>query len=531
MTTRSLQGWVARQAARAPDATAVVLDRERTSYEALERRARRLAGVLREVGCRPGDRVCLFVPKSPQAIAAMLASLKAGAAYVPIDLGSPAARVARIVATCQPRCIVATEEAAPLLRAVLAMGAAPPSARIGWLCGQGRHDAAFGPEDIELAPEATGDGSAGGDAAHILFTSGSTGQPKGVVITHDNVLAFLRFAAAHFGIGPDDRLSGHSPLCFDLSTFDIYGALTAGAELHLVPPRLNLLAPRLAEFIRDSALTQWFSVPSALAYLTRFDAVAEGDFPSLRRVLWCGDVLPTPILRHLMRCLPHARFTNLYGPTEATIASSYHTVEACPASDCEPIPIGRACDGERLLVLDDDLRSSPPGAVGHLYIAGAGLSPGYYGDPDKTRAAFVEITAADGSPDRIYRTGDLARRDEAGLIWFVGRADTQIKGRGYRIELGEIEAAASAVDAVGECAVVALASEGFEGATICLAYAPRPGVELAPTQLRTDLSRLLPPYMLPSRWAKLPDLPKNAHGKIDRTALRERFSDHAPSTP
>jgi amino acid adenylation domain-containing protein len=531
MSFRSLQHQVALQAERAPEATAIVLGRERMSYGALRSYARRLARVLGAAGCRPGDRVCLFLPKAPQAIGAMLATLEVGAAYVPIDLGNPAARVARIVATCEPRCILASDEAEPLLREVLAAGAAPASVRLGWISGQAPADAAFGPKDIERASEARGGGSSGGDTAHILFTSGSTGQPKGVVITHDNVLAFVRFAIRQFGLGPDDRLSGHSPLCFDLSTFDIYGALTAGAELHLVPPALNLLAHKLAEFIRQSELTQWFSVPSALTYLARFEAVAHGDFPSLRRLLWCGDVLPTPVLGQLMRRLPHARFTNLYGPTEATIASSHYTVEAAPASDREPIPIGRACDGERLLVLDGDLQATPPGEVGQLYIAGAGLSPGYYRDPDKTQAAFVELERADKTVDRIYRTGDLARVDEAGLVWFVGRADTQIKSRGYRIELGEIEAAASAVEAVGECAVVALASDGFEGATICLAYTPRPGAELAHAELRTILSQHLPTYMLPTRWAKLEALPKNAHGKIDRPALKERFSEDAASPP
>ena len=531
MSSPSLHSAVAEQAARAPDATAIVLGHERMSYGALERYAGCLAAVLRAVGCAPGDRVCLFLPKSPRAIGAMLASLKAGAAYVPLDLGNPAARVARVVATAQPRCILATEDAEPLLREVLARGAAPPTVRIGWLSSPAPDDAAFGPSDIERAPTVEGDEAGGDDPAHILFTSGSTGQPKGVVITHDNVLSFVRFAVDHFGIGPGDRLSGHSPLCFDLSTFDIFGALTAGAELHLVPPELNLLAHELAAFIRDSRLTQWFSVPSALAYLARFDAVGEGDFPALRRLLWCGDVLPTPVLGYLMRRLPHARFTNLYGPTEATIASSHHTIATCPSSDREPIPIGRACDGERLLVLDEDLRPTPEGEVGALYIAGAGLSPGYYRDPERTRAAFVELEGGDGSRERVYRTGDLARLDGEGLVWFVGRADTQIKSRGYRIELGEIEAAANSVPAVGECAAVALASDGFEGATICLAYSASPGVELAPTELRAALAGLLPSYMLPTRWAKLEALPKNVHGKIDRPALKERFSKHAASPP
>ncbi len=164
------------------------------------------------------------------------------------------------------------------------------------------------------------------------------------MITHANVVAFLDWAIPHFGIGPDDRLSGHPPLHFDLSTFDIYGALTSGAQLHLVPPALNLPPRGIARFIDEQRLTQWFSVPSLLTYMAKFDAVPAGGFPTLRRVLSCGDVLPVPVLEHWAERLPHVTFTNLYGPTEATIASSFHTIGAPTAGEANAVPIGRACE-------------------------------------------------------------------------------------------------------------------------------------------------------------------------------------------
>jgi acyl-coenzyme A synthetase/AMP-(fatty) acid ligase len=272
-------------------------------------------------------------------------------------------------------------------------------------------------------------------------------------------------------------------------------------------------------FIREAALTQWFSVPSLLTYLVKFDTVRANDFPSLRRLLWCGEVLPTPVLRALMSRLPHVTFTNLYGPTEATVASSYYTVPACPPSDDTPIPIGTACTGEELRVLDRDLRPVAAGDLGELYIAGVGLSAGYWQDPEKTAAAFV--TAADGV--RLYRTGDLARRGPDGLVYFIGRVDSQIKSRGYRIELGEIEAALHHLPEIREAAVVAIDSGGFEGATICCAYAPAPGEPVTPVTLRRTLATMLPAYMLPARWRRLERLPKNANGKIDRPALRAAF--------
>ena len=168
------------------------------------------------------------------------------------------------------------------------------------------------------------------DAAYILFTSGSTGTPKGVVITHHNVSEFVAWANGHFGVADDDRQSAHSPLHFDLSVYDLFGTLAAGAELHLVPPEVNLLPNKVTQFIRDHQLTQWFSVPSVLNAIASRDVLREGDFPALRRLLWCGEVLPTPTLIYWMERLPHVRFTNLYGPTETTIASSFYTVPSTP---------------------------------------------------------------------------------------------------------------------------------------------------------------------------------------------------------
>jgi non-ribosomal peptide synthetase component F len=319
-----------------------------------------------------------------------------------------------------------------------------------------------------------------------------------------------------------DRVSGHSPLHFDLSTFDIYGTLSVGAQLHMAPPSANLLPTQLAEFIRASKLTQWFSVPAALTYMARFGAVQDGDFPALRRLLWCGEVLPTPTLIHWMRRLPHVQFTNLYGPTEATIASSYYTVPACPRGDRDPIPIGTACDGEELLVLDETLRLSRPGEIGDLYIGGAGLSPGYWRNREATRAAFVpDPRAADGG-GRIYRTGDLGRVGPDGLCYFNGRADSQVKSRGYRIELGEIETALNAVPGVQECAVVAISSSGFETTVICGAYVAGTA-DVNPAWLREQLRRLVPDYMVPMRWKAFDRLPKNVNGKIDRRMLKELF--------
>jgi amino acid adenylation domain-containing protein len=532
--TYLLQEYVARQAEARPDAVALVMGDERLTYGELEASSNRLARLLREAGCKRGDRVCLFVPKCPDAIVAELATLKADCAYVPIDTATPAPRVELIVESAEPALILASAPAARLLDDVLATQGR--SVTVGSLdedAVSGEHfESAFTAADQAaqdagpLAWENTAD-----DAAHILFTSGSTGTPKGVVIKHANVVTFVEWAADYFGTKAGDRVSGHPPLHFDLSTFDIYATFLAGAELHLVPAAANLVPHKLAELIRESELTQWFAVPSTFTFMAKFGVVQPGAFPSLERVLWCGEVLPTPILMEWMRAVPQATFTNLYGPTEATIASSYYTMPTIPASETEPVPIGVPCAGEELLVLDEHLQPVPEGEIGDLFIAGVGLSPGYWRDEEKTAAAFLPDPRAPGSDERIYRTGDLAKVLDDGLVYFLGRADSQIKHRGYRIELGEIETALGAMDELAEVAVVGVDTGGFEGTAICCAYAPADGQDVEPVRLGEQLRKVLPPYMVPGRWLALDVLPKNVNGKIDRRGLRELFEQGADEKP
>jgi amino acid adenylation domain-containing protein len=521
-----LHDQLARQAEMRPEACAIVFQGRQTTYGELDGAANRLARALRAAGCRRGDRIALLLPKSPEALIGMFGALKADCVYVPLDTSSPAARLAKILKSCESRCVLACNSTAGLLEGIGREGGLADFTRVGWMdSAGGRQEAAnsaFSWDDVQHCSSAPVESlSHDSDTAHILFTSGSTGFPKGVVITHANVTAFLDWAVPYFGIQPTDRVSCHPPLHFDLSTFDIHGGVRAGAQIYLVPPELNLLPHRLAAFIRDSELTQWFSVPSILNHMAKSDAVRQNDFPALRRLLWCGEKFPTPGLIHWMQRLPGVSFTNLYGPTEATIASSYYRVPECPESETAEVPIGDACAGEQLLVLDEHLKPAARGEIGDLYIAGAGLSPGYWLDPEKTEKVFLKNPS--DPTGRIYKTGDLARVGSDGLIYLVGRSDTQIKSRGYRIELGEVEAAVHAAQGLREAAVVAVDGGGFEGAVICCAYVPLPGREITPLVLKKELSRALPGYMLPARWMALDQLPKNGNGKTDRPWLREQF--------
>jgi amino acid adenylation domain-containing protein len=519
MPDRLLQDFAARSAERSPEAAALVMDGERLSYAEVVDLSGRLAARMMASGVEPGDRVGLLVPKRPSAIVAMHAVLEAGGVYVPLDAESPPARLARIVESAEPRLILSVPEAAGRLDGLAAETALPPVWSVEDPIEGERVRGELARADLGVEAAAPGVRVRPEDPAHLLFTSGSTGLPKGVVITHSMVTSFVDWAVGYFGTKPGDRISGHPPLHFDLSTFDIYGTFAAGAELHLVPPSMSVDPRSLAKLIREQELTQWFSVPSVLTYMAKFDAVEQGDFPQLERLLWCGEVLPTPILAHWMRRLPHATFTNLYGPTEATIASSYFTMPGVPEDESVPVPIGVACGGEELLVLDESMAAVPVEEIGDLYIGGVGLSPGYWRDEEKTAAAFVpDPRDADA---RIYKTGDLARLGEDGQFHFLGRADSQIKSRGYRIELGEIESALNPIDGIRECAVVGVEVAGFEGISICAAYVT--DADLEPPALRKQLTEAVPSYMLPARWLRLATLPKNQNGKIDRPQLRTQF--------
>lgn len=514
---------VSAQVQRCPDGRAIV-DGVSITYGELQSKSNQIANALIACGLQEGDRVCMLLPKSINAIVNLLGILKAGGTYVPLDIHSPPARLVRMLRTCGPSWLIAHPTSFCVVSQCLA--------EIGEACMPNLYWAGDAPEafgrqltlsqadidrsDTEEPPTRV----AANGLALIMFTSGSTGEPKGVPIKHEDLLQLFSWVVKHFRLNSEDRISCNAPLHFDSSLWDIFGALCGGAELHVVPAQTNLLPSSIAEFIRTSQLTQWASVPSVLTAMASRAVFSHGDFPELRRLIWYGEVFPIGAVKYWMERLPHVEFTNFYGPTEVTLVSLYHTLRTVPSGNT-PVPIGMAVPGRRLAVLDSDDKPTDVDVIGNLCIGGDGLSPGYWRDADRTAVAYFEMPL--GSGDRWYRTGDLVRRDAAGVFHFHGRADRQIKARGYRIELDEIAVALEQLTGIEESAVVAIPSETFGGNRICVAYVVLPGVERRAEELRQELAQTLPSYMLPSRWLAMNALPRNHNGKIDQKALERRF--------
>jgi amino acid adenylation domain-containing protein len=516
-----LAAGVSEWARETPAATAVEdTDGRRLSYAELDDAARRLAFRLREMGVRRGDRVGLCLPKSLESVVCVLATLGAGAGYVPVDAEAPPERNRYIFRNCGTR-VICTDE--PRARA-LEGGEGPPAPLLTL-----PHVAGPGTPWLGAAPrlERESDGFSEDDVAYILYTSGSTGLPKGVTHTHRSAVSFVRWAAETVAPRAEDRFSSHAPFHFDLSILDLYVPLSVGAAVVLVGDALGKEPQGLAAFIAERRISVWYSVPSILALLAQYGRLERHDYARLRTVLFAGEVFPVKHLRALKRHWPGKEFLNLYGPTETNVCTFYSVPDVVEEDREAPYPIGKPCSNVEAVVLDDDLRPVPPGSEGMLYVHDSGpVMKGYWGDPERTAASFH----VDGQGRRWYRTGDVVEEGPDGDLIYRGRRDRMVKRRGYRIELGEIEAGLYRHPQVREAAVVAREVEGEVKITAFLTArgAERPSI----VALKQFCARQLPGYMNPDRFVFVPRLPRTSTDKVDyQGLLRALEAPPAPRPP
>ncbi len=467
------------------------------SFSRLDQYSNQLARHLKSKGVKRGDRVALMFMKiaSVDAIASILAILKCDAVYVPIGHNLPAARVAKILDDSGAKLLIyrlcPIEELKKQIK---------------------RQDLQFIKLDyddrLQIYQESTDPlpyANTSDDAAYIMYTSGSTGNPKGVMITHANIINATDWAVEEFGITSEDKMSQHPPLSFDLSTFDLYCAFKTGATLYPVSDNLSLFPGELIKFIEETGLTVWNSVPSVMVYLWNSGLIKPDRLPTLRKIFFNGEGFPARYLAEWMKTYPDKQFVNMYGPTETTVQCSFYRIPAPPTDLTKLVPIGKATGGMEIFAVD-----------GELYVGGKGVGLGYWHNPQKTAESFIEFPGK----GRVYKTGDLVSLRGDGNYEFIGRKDNQVKVRGNRIELGDVDAALYSLPYVNEAVAIAIPDIATDGNKLVVFVDLKDKKE--EQYIKEDLAKTIPNYMIPDE-VRFSKLPKTSTGKIDRPKLKNDY--------
>jgi amino acid adenylation domain-containing protein len=486
-----------RRADETPERPALICQDEQLSYGALERRANTVAAHLIAKGVRPGDRVIIALPPGCDRIACVLGTLVAGAVYVPVDKDQPDLRLAKIAAQCEP--------AAVLMDANTSCGWAENVPRI--VVGDGL------PSAQRVAPAARADD----DLAYIMFTSGTTGTPKGVAITHGAAWNTIADVNERWSVSAGDRALALSALTFDLSVYDVFGLLGAGGAI-VIPDAAKRREPaEWLRLLRTHAVTIWNSVPALMGMMVEYlGSTVRADDTSLRLVMLSGDWIPVTLPDRVRSRFASPQIVALGGVTEASIWTTFFEV-ADVRPEWRSIPYGKALTNQTVVVLDSGLTPCAPGEVGEIYFGGAGLAREYWRDLERTRASFIETMAF----GRLYRCGDRGRLMESGDVEFLGRIDTQVKVGGHRVELGDTEAAMLEHPSVNAAVSKVVVSETDPDDRFLAAFVViKPGANIKVEEFRRFLSDRLPAYMVPARVEFLDSLPLTANGKIDRASLQ-----------
>ncbi len=505
MANNSVLHWLLEASKNYPDKTAVVDEKGSITYSDYFRVSMALARVIIAINSEHGRKskvpVAVYLEKGKEVLTSFMGVASAGCFYSPIDVDMPSNRVEKILDTLLPQIVITSSELKDKFK------------EFGYSGDFIIYDDIV-PEnnDADVVMPVT-ESIIDTDLLYVLFTSGSTGIPKGVSICHRSVIDYIDWVTEEFDITSDDSFGNQAPFYFDNSILDIYSTIKTGATLYIIPRKLFFQPVPLLEYIRDNRINTIFWVPSALMVVSKLKAFRNVDLSDvLKRVLFCGEVMPNKQLNIWRKYLPDVVYSNLYGPTEITDACTFYTVDR-QFSDDEPLPIGKPMRNTDILVLNDKDEPVKGDEVGELCVRGTSLAMGYYNNPEKTSTAFVQNPLNKAVPEVIYRTGDLVKYNEFGELLYLSRKDFQIKHLGHRIELGEIETAAASLEEITLCCC--LYDEKRQKIVLFI------DADLDKDYMRQSLSLLIPEYMIPGKYVYMENMPINANGKIDRVKLKE----------
>ena len=490
-----------------PDKIGFTDEQRDVTFSDLMQNAQRIAGSLARIGCRKP--VAVLIDRNVRCIEAMFAAVYAGNFYVVIDVHSPETRIHSILETLHPAAIITDNEWLPLAKKLA--GASFAEMIILY------EDAVLREINRDHLMRIRGQ-MIDTDPLYVLFTSGSSGMPKGTVLSHRSVISYTTWVSEQFEFGADTVFGSQTPLYFSMSVTDLFSTIKCGSTYHMIPKTYFTFPIKLVAFLNERKINTIYWVPSAMNMIANFKALDEHRLPFLKTVLFAGEAMPTKQLNYWRRHLSaDTLYANLFGPTETTDIAAYYIIDR-DFRDDEPIPIGHACRNCDVFVLKEDDTLAGADEEGELCVRGSFLASGYYDNPEKTGEVFVQNPLNTHYRDMIYKTGDLVKYNDRGELVYITRKDFQIKHQGYRIELGEIETAVSAVSRVHECACI----YDLERKLIIIYCS---GQNLTSKDILLGVRDRLPKYMLPNKMFFLENMPHNANGKIDKKMLQKIYEN------
>ncbi len=491
------------------------------TFQEMNVKMNQLAFLLRSYGINKGDRVAILMNRCLESAIAVYGIMKAGAVFVPLDPLAPVGRISFLLRDCGIKCLVTT----PLQKTSVLLQIAENSnleSVIGLQVNGLRHSCSWD-EVFSIVPDSYKHVNIlEQDLAYIMYTSGTTGTPKGIMHTHYSGLSYARLSVDLYKVTPDDRVGNHAPLYFDISTFGYFTAPLAGATTVIIKDAYTKLPASLSVLIEQEKLSIWYSVPLALVQLLLHGVLEKRDLSALRWVLFGGEHFAPKYLASLMEIWPQARFSNVYGPAEVN-QCTYFNLETSLGID-DIIPIGKVWGNTEYKILSNDDSVAAPGTAGELVIRSATMMKGYWNNPELSRKSYFRVMDAAGQEQLFYRTGDIVKQDDKGLLVLLGRKDSQVKIRGYRVELDEIEAILKMHRGVQDAVVIT--TENLAGEKELLAaVVPLPESNPEQTELLKHCRNNLPPYAIPRRILVIPYFPRTRSEKIDRRHIKELLSE------